>query len=83
VYIVVQPISKSEEVASGQHQELGLSLVSGLISVIKYLKCHFHKISLRGLRATLCLFKLFSNIRGRLGNKVGIENNYSILERWV
>jgi hypothetical protein len=42
------------EVASGQ---LGLTVVSGLFSVVKYLKCHFHKISLGGLRATLCLFK--------------------------
>jgi hypothetical protein len=62
---------------------LGLSLVSSLISVIKYLKCHFHKISLGGLRAMLCLFKFFSNIRGGLGNKVGVENNYSILGRGV
>jgi hypothetical protein len=35
---VVQLIAKSEEVASGQPPKLGLSVVSGLISVIKYLK---------------------------------------------
>jgi hypothetical protein len=33
----------------GSHQELGLLLVSSLISVIKYLKCHFYKISLGGV----------------------------------
>jgi hypothetical protein len=55
----------------------------GLISAIKYLKCHFHKISLGGLRAILCLFKFFSNIREGLGNKMRVENNYSILGRWV
>jgi hypothetical protein len=67
----------------GSCQELGLSLVSSLISDIKYLKCHFHKISLRGLRTNFCLFKFSSNIREGLGNKVRIENNYSILGRWV
>jgi hypothetical protein len=51
--------------------------------VIKYLKCHFHKISLGGLRAIPCLFKFSSNIREGLGNKMGVENNYSILGRWV
>jgi hypothetical protein len=67
----------------GSCQELGLSLVSGLISAIKYLKCHFHKISLEGLRAILCLFKFSSNIREALGNKMRVGNNYSILGRWV
>jgi hypothetical protein len=67
----------------GSRQKLGLSLVSSLISVIKYLKCHFHKISLGGLRATLCLFKFSLNIREGLGNKMRAENNYSILGRWV
>jgi hypothetical protein len=65
----------------GSHQELGLSLVSGFISAIKYLKCHFHKLSFGGLRATLCLFKFSSNIREGLGNKMRVENNYSILGR--
>jgi hypothetical protein len=34
---------------------------------MKYLKCHFHKISLGGLRAILCLFKflLFFLILGK------------------
>jgi hypothetical protein len=54
-----------------------------LISVIKYLKYHFHKISLGDLRATLPLFKFSLNIREGLGNKMRIENNYSILGRWV
>jgi hypothetical protein len=68
----------------GSHQELGLSLVSSLISVIKYLKCHFHKISLGGgLMAVLCLFKFSLNIREGLGNKMRVKNNYSILGRWV
>jgi hypothetical protein len=59
------------------------SLLSRIILVIKYLKCHFLKISFGGLKAILCLFTCFSNIRGGLGNKVGVENNYSILGRWV
>jgi hypothetical protein len=42
----------------------------------------FSKISLRGLRAILCLFKFFSNIREGLGNEMRVENNYSILGRW-
>jgi hypothetical protein len=37
----------------------------------------------RGLRTILCLFKFSSNIREGLGNKMRVENNYSILERWV
>jgi hypothetical protein len=61
----------------GGRQELGLSLVSA----IKYLKCHFHKIFLGGLRATLCLFKFSSTIREGFGNKMRVEDNYSILER--
>jgi hypothetical protein len=68
----------------GSCQELGLSLVSSLILVIKYLKCHFYKISLGDLRAILCLFKIFFlyiTIREGLGNKVKVENNYSILGR--
>jgi hypothetical protein len=36
-----------------------------------------------GLRAILCLFKSSSNIREGLGNKMRVENNYSILGRWV
>jgi hypothetical protein len=64
-------------------QELGLLLVSGLISVIKFLKCHFHKISLGCLRAILCLFKLSLNIREGLGNTMRVENNCSILGRWM
>jgi hypothetical protein len=72
-----------EEVTSGQTSRAGLSLVSSLVSVIKYLKCHFHKFSLGGLRATLCLFKFSLNIREGLGNKMRVENNYSILGRWV
>jgi hypothetical protein len=67
----------------GRCQELGLSLVLGLISAIKYLKCHFHKISLGGLRTILHLFKFSLNIREGLGNKMRVENNYSILGRWV
>jgi hypothetical protein len=68
----------------GSRQELGLSLVSGLLSAIKYLKCHFHKISPeRGLGATPCLFKFSLNIREGLGNKMRVEKNYSILGRWV
>jgi hypothetical protein len=77
VCIVVLPISELEEVASGSRQELGLLLVSSLISVIKYLKCHFHKISLGGLKAILCLFKFSLDIREILGNKMGVENKYS------
>jgi hypothetical protein len=65
--IVIQPIWKLEEVPQGSCQEQGLSLVSSLISVIKYLKCHFHKISLGGLRTTLCLFKFFFEYQGRIG----------------
>jgi hypothetical protein len=53
----------------GSLQELGFLLVSSLISVIKYLKCHFHKISLGSLRATLCL-KFCLNIREGLGDKI-------------
>jgi hypothetical protein len=67
----------------GTCQELGLLLASCFVSVIKYLKCHFHKISLGGLRAFLCLFKLSLNVREGLGNKMRVENNYSILGRWV
>jgi hypothetical protein len=55
----------------------------GLISVIKYLKCHFHKISLGELRVSLSLFKFSLNIREGLGNKMRVQNNYSILGRWV
>jgi hypothetical protein len=51
VYVVAWPVWKLERWPQGSHQELGLSLVSSLISVIKYLKCHFHKIPLEGLRA--------------------------------
>jgi hypothetical protein len=51
---------------------LGLSLVSSLISVIKYLKCHFHQISLGSLKA----FNFFLNIREGLGNKMRAENNW-------
>jgi hypothetical protein len=60
----------------GSRQELGLLLVSNVISVIRYLKCHFHKISLGGLRATPCLFKFSLNIREGLGNKMRVENNW-------
>jgi hypothetical protein len=60
---------------------LGLSLVPSLISVIKCLKCHFYKISLKGFRAIPCLFKFSSNIREGLGNKMRVENNDSILGR--
>jgi hypothetical protein len=75
---------ESEEVASRQPPRAGLLLVSNLISVIKYLKCHFQKISLMGLRATLCLFNFFPpNIREGLGNKIRVKNNYFILGRWV
>jgi hypothetical protein len=52
-------------------------VVSGLLLVVKYLKCHFHKISLGVLRAILCPPKFFSNIRGGLRNKVGVENKHS------
>jgi hypothetical protein len=76
VCIVVQPISKLKVVTSGQPSRTGLLLVSNLISVIKYLKCHFHKISLGGLRAIPCLFKFSLNIRERLGNKMRVENNW-------
>jgi hypothetical protein len=51
----------------GSCQELDLSLVSGLISVIEYLKYHFHKISLGALRAILYLFKFFLEYQGRIG----------------
>jgi hypothetical protein len=57
---------KSEEVPSGQLSRAGLSLVSSLISVFTYLKCHFHKISLGELRAILCLFKPFFDYKGRI-----------------
>jgi uncharacterized membrane protein len=67
----------------GSQKELGLLLVSGLISVIKSLKCHFHKISLGGVRAIICLFKFSLTIREGLGNTMRVENNYSILGRWV
>jgi hypothetical protein len=67
-------------VAQGSRQELGLFLVSNLI---RYLKCHFHKLSLGGFRATLCLFNFSLNIREGLGNKIRVENNYSILGRGV
>jgi hypothetical protein len=50
----------------GSCQELDLSLVSGLISVIEYLKYHFHKISLGALRAILYLFKFFLEYQGRI-----------------
>jgi hypothetical protein len=36
----------------------------------------FSKISLGGLRATLCLFKFSLNIREGLGNKMSVENNW-------
>jgi hypothetical protein len=62
---------------------VGLSLVSGLVSAIKCLKCQFHKISLGDLRAILCLFKFSLNIKEGLGNKMRVENNYSILGKWV
>jgi hypothetical protein len=77
------PVSELKEWPQGSRQELGLSLFSSLISVIKYLKCHFHKISLGGLKAILCLFRFSLNIREQLGNKVRVENNYSILGRWI
>jgi hypothetical protein len=35
------------------------------------------------LRAILCLFKFSLNIKEGLGNKMRVENNYSILGRWV
>jgi hypothetical protein len=34
------------------------------------------KIPLGALRATLCLFKLSSNIKEGLGNKMRVENNW-------
>jgi hypothetical protein len=83
VCIVVGPSQSWRRWPQGSLQELGLSLVSGFISVIQYLKCHFHKISLEGLRATFYLFKFSLNIREGLGNKMRVENNYSILGRWV
>jgi hypothetical protein len=51
--------------------------------LLNTLKAIFHKISLVGLRAILYLFKFSLNIREGLGNKIRIENNYSILGRWV
>jgi hypothetical protein len=35
------------------------------------------------LRAILCLFKFSSYISEGLGNKMRVENNYSVLGRWV
>jgi hypothetical protein len=80
--IVVQPVSKLEEVASGQQKAGPFGGLKPQLSY-KYLKCHFHKISLGGLRATLCLFKFSLNISEGLGNKMRGENNCSILGRWV
>jgi hypothetical protein len=76
-------IWKLEEVASGQPWRTGP--FTGLKPHLsyKYLKCHFHKISLGSLRATLHLFKFSLNIREGLGNKMRVENNYFILGRWV
>jgi hypothetical protein len=54
-------------------------VVSGLLSVVKNLKCHFHEISLGGLGAILCLFELFTNVGGGLRNKMGVENIHFIL----
>jgi hypothetical protein len=83
--LLLDPSRSWRRCPQGSCQELGFLLVSSLISVVKYLKCHFHKISLgeRALRATLCLFKFCLNIREGLRNKMRVENNYSILGRWV
>jgi hypothetical protein len=83
VCVVVGPSRSWRRWPLGSRQELGLSLVSGFVSAIKYLTCHFHKISLGGLRAILCLFKFSLNIREGLRNKIRVENNYAILGKWV
>jgi hypothetical protein len=73
--VVVPPVSKLGEVASGQPSRAG-PFTGFKPHLSYYFKCHFHKISLGGLRATLCLFKFSLNIREGLGNKMRVENNW-------
>jgi hypothetical protein len=80
--VLVSPSQSWKRWLHGICQEVGLLLVSGLLLAIKYLKCHFHKISLEG-GGILCLFKFSLNIREGLGYKMRVENNYSILGIWV
>jgi hypothetical protein len=63
--IVVQPVSKLEEVASGQPSRTGPFTDLKPHLNYKNLKCHFHQISLGNLRATLYLF-VFFEYQGRI-----------------